>query len=137
VNKTGENRIRELVKMKMAGTSYSTIRNELSRSGISADEISNIIRQVDEKVLQETTRQVGLQKGKQWYRIGLVLAVAGLALSIAYKRGIIFNSLPALLIYSPFFAGILVMLHGRGLLRKQGAPEVKDPGAIRKRRPYK
>jgi len=137
VNKTGESRIEELVRKKMAGTSYSTIRNELSRSGLSAKEINSLIRQVDEKVLEEATNQGGLEKGKQWYRFGLVLAVAGLALYIAYRAGIIFNSLPAWLIYSPFFAGILVMLYGRSILRKRGAPDLKDPGAIRKRRPYK
>jgi len=129
--------IEELVRKKMAGTSYSTIRSELSESGLSAEEISSLIRKVDERVLEETTQQGRLGKGKQWYLAGLILAVAGLALSIAYKAGIIFNYLPALLIYSPFFTGLLVMLYGRSILRKQGAPDLKDPGAIRKRRPYK
>lgn len=137
MNKTDENRIEELVRKKMAGTSYSTIRKELSGSGLSADEISSLIRKVDERVLEETIKQGGLGKGKQWYLFGLILAVAGLVLYIAYKAGIIFTSLPALLICSPFFAGILVMLYGRSILRKQGAPDLKDPGAIRKRRPYK
>jgi len=137
VNKTGESRIEELVRKKMAGTNYSTIRSELSDSGLSTEEISSLIRKVDERVLKETTRQGRLGKGKQWYSFGLILAVAGLVLSVAYKAGFIFNSLPALLIYSPFFTGLLVMLYGRSILRKQGAPDLKDPGAIRKRRPYK
>jgi len=137
MNNTDEGRIEELARKKMAGTSYSTIRRELSESGFSDEEISSLIRKVDERVLKETTRQGRLGKGKQWYSFGLILAVAGLVLSVAYKAGFIFNSLPALLIYSPFFAGIFVMLYGRSMLRSQGAPDLKDPGAIRKRRPYK
>ena len=137
MKKTGESIIEELVRRKMAGTSYSIIRSELSESGFSAEEISRLIRKVDERVLEETMHQGRLGKGRQWYLFGLILAVAGVVLTIAYKAGMIFSSLPALLIYSPFFAGILVMLYGRSLLRKQGSPEQKDPGAIRKRRPYK
>ena len=137
MNKSDESIIEELVRKKLAGTSYTAIRSELSESGLSAEEISSLIRKVDERVLEETTRQGRMGKGKQRYRFGMILTVAGLVLSIAYKAGIIFNSLPALLIYSPFFAGILVMLYGRSILKKQGAPDLKDPGAIRKRRPYK
>lgn len=132
-----ENRIEELVREKIDGKSYSTIREELSESGMTAGEISSLIRQVDEKVLSESAKQGDRERAQQWYRFGLILAVTGLILSIVYNAGIIFENLPALLLYSPFFAGILVMFYGRAIKRKQSAPPDKGPGAIRKRRPYK
>ena len=132
-----ENRIEELVREKMDGKSYTTIREELSESGMTAGEISSLIRQVDERVLSESAKQGDRERTQQWYRFGFILAVTGLILSIAYNAGIIFENLPALLIYSPFFAGILVMIYGRAIQKKQSAPSDKGPGAIRKRRPYK
>jgi hypothetical protein len=132
-----EERIEKLVREKMAGKSYSTIRDELSKSGMNPGEISALIRQVDEKVLGETTKQGDLDRAKQWYRFGLILALAGLILAIVYKAGIIFENLPAVALYSPFFAGILVMAYGKALQKKQSVPSEKGLGAIRKRRPFK
>ena len=132
-----ESRIEELVREKMDGKSYSTIREELKESGMTVVEISKLIRQVDERVLSETLNQGDRDRAQQWYRSGLVLAVIGLILSISYNAGILFAHLPALLIYSPFFAGILVMVYGRVLQKKQSAPPDTGTGAIRKRRPYK
>ena len=118
MNNSFENRIEELAREKMAGKSYSTIREELSESGMTAEEISHLIRQVDERVLSETAIQGNPNRAQQWYRFGLILAVIGLILSIAYNAGIILENLPALLIYSPFFAGILLMIYGRFQQRK-------------------
>lgn len=132
-----ENKIEELAREKMAGKSYSTIREELAESGMSTEEISALIRQVDEQVLHETATQGNPNRAQQWYRFGLILAVIGLIISIAYNAGIILERLPAVLIYSPFFVGILVMVYGRFLQRKQSSPEVSVSGAIRRRRPYK
>lgn len=132
-----ESRIEKLVREKMEGKSYSSIREELSKSGMSDAEISKLIRQVDERVLSETVKQGTPDRTQQWYRIGLILAVIGLILSIAYNTGVLFKNLPALLIYSPFFAGILVMVYARILQRKQSAPTDNGTGAIRRKRPYK
>lgn len=132
-----EHRIEELAREKMNGKSYSAIREELSESGMSAGEISRLIRKVDERVLQDTAALGKPDRGKQWYRFGLILAVAGLLISISYNAGILLERFPALLVYSPFFAGILFMFYGRFQLRKESTPESPATGAIRKRRPYK
>jgi hypothetical protein len=132
-----ENQIEELAREKMAGKSYTIIREELTESGMTAEEISSLIRQVDEQVLRETVIHGQPNRAQQWYRFGLILAVIGLIISIAYNAGIILEMLPAMLIYSPFFVGILVMVYGRFLQRKQSSPEVSGSGAIRRRRPYK
>jgi hypothetical protein len=137
MGKVTVSKIEELAREKMEGKSYSTIREELSESGMTDTEISNLIRQVDERVLSQTIKQASPNRAQQWYRFGLILAVIGLILTIAYNAGIILKNLPALVIYSPFFAGILVMAYGRYQPKKQSAPPDTGTGAIRKRRPYK
>ncbi|MEA3460604.1 MAG: hypothetical protein U9R49_01915 [Bacteroidota bacterium] len=137
MNSSIENRIEELAREKMAGKSYSAIRKELTESGMAAGEINDLIREVDERVLSETVKQGNTDRAQQWYRFGLILAVIGLILSIAYNAGILFENLPALLLYSPFFAGILVMVYGKYLQKKQSPPADPGTGAIRRKRPYK
>jgi len=137
MNKIPENRIEELAREKLAGKSYSAIRKELLESGMAEEDVGNLIRLVDARVLHETTMAGGLERAQQWYRSGLILAVAGLVLAIAYHAGVVFATLPALAVYSPFFAGILVMVYGKAIQRKPATPSEKGLGAIRKRRPYK
>lgn len=132
-----ESRIKELAREKLEGKSYSSIRNELAESGMNDGDISSLLRQVDERVLNETVKQVAPDRAQQWYRSGMVLAVIGLILTIAYNAGIIFKNFPAMLMYSPFIAGILVMFYGRFLQRRQSSPDNSGTGAIRSRRPYK
>jgi len=132
-----DSRIEKLVGEKMGGKSYSTIRGELTEAGMSDEEIRTLLRQVDERVLSETVKQGGRIKTRQYYRAGLFLALIGLVLSIAYNAGILLRGLPAWLAYSPFFAGIVIMIYARALQRKQSVPPDDGSGPIRKRRPYK
>ena len=137
MSKVTESKIEELAREKMEGKSYSTIRDELSESGMADSEITNLIRQVDERVLSQTLKQASPDRAQQWYRSGLVLAVIGLILTIAFNAGIVLKNIPAMVIYSPFFAGILVMAYGRYQQKKQSAPSETGTGAIRRKRPYK
>jgi len=137
MDRNPDNRMEELVREKLQGKSYSKIREELKASGMAQEEVSRLIRQVDERVLKETVEQGIQQRTQQWYRWGLVLAVAGLILSIAYKAGLILSHLPAIVVYSPFIAGILLMFYGRMMQRKRPDPAPGGPGPIRKKRPYK
>lgn len=132
-----ESRIETLVREKMGGKSYSTIRKELAEAGMSDEEISRLIRQVDDRVLSETVLQGSRKKVQHWYRTGLILAIAGLILAIAYNGGILMKELPAWLAYSPFLTGIILMIYARTLQRKQSDPPDDGSGPIRKRRPYK
>lgn len=132
-----ESKIEELAREKMKGKSYSTIREELSESGMNDSEIAKLIRQVDELVLSQTLNQASPDRAQQWYRSGLVIAILGLIITIAFNAGIILKNLPAMAIYSPFFVGILVMAYGRYQQKKQAAPPDTGTGAIRSKRPYK
>lgn len=137
MGKSKDSRIEALVREKMDGKSYSSIREELAASGMPEEEIKSLIRQVDERVLNETMQDGTKEKVRLWYRIGLIGAIGGLVLSIAFNSGILLRGQPAWLAYSPFFAGVVVMIYARALQRKQSDPPDTGTGAIRKRRPYK
>jgi hypothetical protein len=135
--KISDSRMEELAREKLEGKSYSEIRLELITSGLSEEEVSHLIRQVDKKVLAAATSEGKMDRATQWYRSGLFLAIAGLIISIAYNAGIILGNIPALAVYSPFIAGILLMFYGRMSKRQKPGHREKGPGPIRKRRPYK
>ncbi|MFO7668266.1 MAG: hypothetical protein R6W31_01280 [Bacteroidales bacterium] len=137
MEKDQEKRTEELAREKLEGKSYSEIRDELKESGLSPGEINILIREVDEKVLAVAVSEGRPDKAQQWYRAGLVLAVAGLLISIAFNVGIILQNLPPLAVYAPFATGILMMFYGRVLQRRETGKEKKGPGPIRKKRPYK
>lgn len=130
-------RIKDLARQKLDGKTYTRIREELKSSGMAKEEIHILLRKVDERVLREAVEEGKRQRKPQWYRWGLILAVAGLVLSIAYNAGLVLRGLPALAVYSPFVAGILLMFYGRMSQRKKIDPTPRTPGPIRKRRPYK
>lgn len=137
MEKEKERIIEELAEEKLGGRSYSEIRSELKESGMSPDEISHIIREVDERVLAEAKSGAQPDNAKQIYRAGLILAVIGLAISIAFNAGILLRSIKPLVVYAPFLAGILLMFYARILQRRKPEAEPKGPGPIRKKRPYK
>ena len=130
-------KIEELARQKRDGKSYSEIRTELHESGISREEISNLLRKVDEKVLENPMGRIVADQPRKWYRTGVILASIGLIISIAFNAGIILNDLPAMAAYTPFFAGIILMLYGKLLQRRKTPKPETGPGPIRKKRPYK
>jgi hypothetical protein len=132
-----DERIEELAREKLEGKSYSEIRTALSEEGLSENEISQLIRKVDERVLEETVRSGSKTPFRQWYNAGLVLALAGLALSVVFNAGLILRNFPAMAVYSPFLAGILLMFYARMMQRRGAGRSEKGTGAIRKKRPYK
>jgi Flp pilus assembly protein TadB len=132
-----ERMIDELAKEKLDGTSYADIRARLKAEGMQEEEIASLIRKVDEKVLEVTTSQGNITSTRQWYRAGLIIAVAGLALAITFNAGLIFRDRSALLVYTPFICGILIMFYSRMQQRRISKNSNNSPGPIRKRRPFK
>ena len=102
-----EEMIEELYHQKLEGRGYSEIRAELAATGINPEEIGTIIRKVDERVLKSETENRHAAKAVQYHRVGLILAIIGLLITIGFSTGFIQTSLPPWLIYSPFLAGIL------------------------------
>lgn len=132
-----ENTADELARRKLEGIPYSQLRSELRENGYSSSEISDLIREADEKVLRETASGGTKHQPQKWYRAGLIVAVAGLIISVAYNAGIILQNLSPLAAYSPFLAGILIMVYARIEQRRKKEPVKKGTGNIRKKRPYK
>ena len=132
-----EDRIEELARLKLGGKSYSEIRAELADEGMNQKEVGQVIRQVDEIVLQTETEYKHMAKARQWHKAGLLVAVTGLLISIAFNAGYMLTGFPPWLVYSPFFAGILLMFYGRMQQRKQTGISQQGPGRIRRKRPFK
>ena len=132
-----EEMIEELYHQKLEGRGYSEIRTELAATGLKPEEIGTIIRNVDERVLKSETENRHAAKAAQFHRVGLILAICGLLITIGFNTGIIRTSLPPWLVYSPFLAGIVMMFYGRMLQRKKSEPIYKAAGKIRTKRPYK
>ncbi|MEN8226564.1 MAG: hypothetical protein ABFS38_00310 [Bacteroidota bacterium] len=137
MEKLSESIIEELVQQKLEGESYSRIRSGLAEQGFTDEEIRSSIRKIDERVLRAEIEQGSRNRAKSWYRIGLALAVAGLILTIGSNAGWMLKGIPGWVIYSPFFAGILIMYYGKRLQIKQSNPFEKGADRIRKKRPYK
>jgi hypothetical protein len=135
--KQNNERIEELVRQKLEGKSYGEIRESLRQEGLNEEEIRTLIRQADEKVLEEVEQGVGPDRGRQFYRLGLFLAVTGLLLSVVYNAGWLFGGRPAWLVYSPFLAGIALMFYGKSIRRRPSRKKEEKPGRIRRKRPYK
>ena len=137
MEKKPESNIEELIEQKLNGVSYTRIRSQLAEQGLSDEEIKSIIREVDERVLRAEIEGGARERARSWYRIGLVIAVVGLLLTIGINAGWMLKGTPRWIIYGPFFVGILLMYYGRRLQQKQSDPFDKGPGRIRKKRPYK
>ncbi len=132
-----DHHIEELVQRKLNGESYSLIREELAEKGFTENEIRNLIRQVDERVLKGEIEQGALERGKTWYRAGMALAVIGLLLTLGSNAGWILKGIPRWIVYAPFFAGILLIYYGKWLRKKPPDPIKTGRGRIRGKRPYK
>ena len=113
-----EHMLDELARQKLEGKSYSEIRSNLSESGFTSEQVKAVIGQVDEKVLEAETGIKHLDNARKWYRAGLVMAIAGLILAIGFNAGFILRGAKAMLAYSPFIAGILIMFYGKMMQRK-------------------
>ena len=129
--------INRLAGEKLEGKSYSEIRARLRDQGLSTEEVRDLMRQVDEKVLEAAVKEGRPDRARQLNRAGLVLSIAGLAISIAFNAGLILQRLPAMAIYAPFFAGILLMFYARMTRGRGHGTRDRKPGPIRRKRPFK
>jgi len=137
MEKLSESIIKELVQQKLEGESYTQIRSRLAEQGFTDEEIKSAISQIDERVLRAEIEQGSRERSKSWYRIGIAVAITGLILTIGSNAGWILIGIPRLVIYTPFFVGILLMYYGRRLQQRSSDPFKKGAGRIRKKRPYK
>jgi len=137
MEKLPESTIEEYVQQKLAGRSYSEIKSQLRKSGLSDTEIREAIRSIDERVLQAEIKRVNRKRSRQIYWVGITLAIVGLVITLGNNAGLILVGWTKLIVYSPFFAGIILMIYARSLQRKQDGQHGDTPGKIRSKRPNK
>ena len=129
--------IEHLANSKIGGKSYAEIRAELARNGMSGEEIRQLLRKVDDRVLEKIHDRDQLRKARIWYIAGLILAISGILLIVARNAGLLMASSPVWILYPVFFAGIAFMIHARTLRRKSRVKTTSITGAIRRKRPFK
>ena len=119
MEKLPEREIEKYAQQKLEGRSYSEIRTQLRESGLSDAEVREAIQLIDEKVLQSESGRESQKQARRVYWAGLALAVVGLLISIAYNAGVFLTGWNRLIVYAPFFIGIVLMFYARRLQRKQ------------------
>jgi len=82
IEKLPDQVLEDMVKQKLEGESYSQIKAELAKLGFSQKDISEAMNMIDDKVLRAEIEHVSLGRSKQFYRVGLILAVIGLVFTI-------------------------------------------------------
>jgi hypothetical protein len=137
MDKLPDGSIEAYARRKLEGESYTSIRKELAGSGLTGEEINETVRLIDKKVLQAEVYQGNISRSRQWYSIGLTLAIVGLLLTFGSSRGYILTGIPKIVVYSPFFAGILIMFYARMLRRRQQDPLDSRESRIKRKRPFK
>ena len=118
MEKLPEGEIEKYVQQKLDGRSYSEIRSQLKESGLPDSGVTEAIRVIDEKVLEAETGRESRKQARRVYWAGLALAVAGLLISIAYNAGVFLTGWNRLIVYAPFFIGIVLMFYARRLQRR-------------------
>jgi len=132
-----ESTLEEYVQQKLEGKSYSEIRSQLKKAGLSEAAVTEAVRQIDDRVLRAEVNRLNRKRSRQIYWAGIILAVAGLLITVSSNGGLFLAGRSKILVYSPFFAGIALMLYARMLQRRQSNPLDQRPGKIRSKRPYK
>jgi hypothetical protein len=135
MNDLPESTIESYVRQKLDGKSYSEIKSQLRKSGLSEEEVRETVRQIDRKVLRAEVNRANRKRASQFYWAGITLAVAGLLITLGHNAGLFLAGWPRLLVYTPFFTGIILMVYGRMLQRRQPDPFDIRTGKIRKKRP--
>ena len=137
MGKLDENTIEQLAQQKIENKSYTQIKLHLKEAGLTETEIKEALKAIDEKVLQAEINRGPFRRSRQIYWSGLILAIAGLLITLGSNAGIILPELSKLVLYAPFFTGIVLLAYARMLQRNHPDPFKKGPGRIKSKRPKK
>lgn len=117
--KFSEPDIQHYVEKKQSGTDYSVIRKELETKGMSKDQISEFIREVDKIILEDNTGSSSKVKMKEAKIIGYVLLFGGGFVTLAtYFNWINLNGL-YIFAWGPILSGYLLILISRVANKKR------------------
>ncbi len=99
---------------------FSQMRKELESKNIDADEINIVVRQVDKQVLRHQEVQTAHTLGKNIFYGGLVLALAGVVITVATLSGVfqLGNTYTIVVAYGPIGAGLAAAAYGRSQMNR-------------------
>jgi len=114
--------INELIKFyhgkKVDGMDFSQIRKELKEKGIEENDIKNIVREIDNKILAGDVKKVGKIKARELRLIGWTLMIiGGVATLGTYIQWFDVKGYH-IVAYGPVIAGYLMIVAARKAQRK-------------------
>ena len=123
--------INHYIDQKNNGRSYSEIRKELSNEGYTPEEISDLIHDIDEEILQKQHIKTKKKYGQVLYLLGIALITYGIVVELFSVYSYIENQKPLIIVLLPFLIGITLIQIGRN--RKRALNRAKGIRRFRKR----
>lgn len=98
---------------KRDGMDFSEIRRELRDRNIGEDDIKQIIREIDDKILSQAEELSSKSKLNSQFFIGVFLFTIGLFLTIGKYFGLVNLGNYFIIAYGPIFAGLGMMINSK------------------------
>lgn len=103
---------KEFLPKKVAGMSYSEIRNELTQRGVDEEGVRIVIRSIDNKILSGEYSKTANSKKSAFFWIGLVVFLLGLFLTLGTYTGVINTGNSYIVAFGPLLGGLFLMSSG-------------------------
>lgn len=106
------------VRSKQAGMSFSAIRKELEAKGYADDEITAMIKEIDDRVIDFALTRTSGSKARELRIIGMLVMLEGGIVTIATYFGFIELTGYYILAWGPIVGGYLMILASRRIQRR-------------------
>lgn len=94
----------------------SALREKLETEDIGDEEVAIIVRYMSNQLLRAEEKKAARVKGKNMMQGGFLLAIAGLFFTLATYIGWIDLGKYYLVVYGPFFVGLLLVFRGKNMM---------------------
>lgn len=110
--------IDDFVEKKNNGMGYSEIRNILENKGYDADQVKEIIKEIDREVILSLNVKSANEKAKKIMFLGAVIFIGGLLLTVGTYLGILTKGNTYVISYGPMIGGLVILYSGYSKLIK-------------------
>ncbi len=101
-----EEYIQELVRRKLEGESYSSIRKDLENKQLDESKVRELIRYIDDAVLKQETDKAKRIRAGEIKTIGIIVAAAGVVITLGSILGLINTGGYIIITYGPLLSGL-------------------------------
>jgi len=98
---------------------FSDLRKTLENQGLESDEINIVVGQVDKRAMRASQMKEVNANGKNLFYGGLILAGAGLLLTIGTFTGLIDLKGYGILAYGPIAGGLITAMVGKSQMNRK------------------